>query len=225
MNTTGIVQFAQGTLASPTAFTADNSGLSTAHNNGEVSKWTNTGAPTGKQIVARNWKVQKTGTVGSVTLAVNTQNTSSDIPTISSVNGKLYLVLDDEASTTANFTDETGGTVIEMYDNGTNGDITAGDKVYTVSGVNLTNGMYFTVAQDISPAPGGVSNGLKAWYNAGNGVYTDTAATTVPTEAQPVNRWLDLSGNNKTLIPGTTPDYRTATSSQAMNFNPVVDFQ
>jgi hypothetical protein len=233
VNISSIVTIGHGTsLTTPTAFSADLSGMSLAHNLADSRKWTTSGAPTGTNIVARSWKVEKTGTIGTVTIAINTENTAgtnyqSDLPPIAHPNGRLYLVVDDEAGATPNFTDETvvGSTIIRLYDDGTNGDQTANDKVYTVNNLTFPSGAFFTVAQDTPPTPGGVGTGLKAWYKAGSNVYTDTGATTVPTEAQAVSRWLDISGNNKTLISGTTPDYRIATSSQAINFNPAVDFQ
>jgi hypothetical protein len=232
VNSTSVITLSHGnSLSSPTAFTTTLSGASIAHNNANSRVWTTSGAPTGKQIVARNWKFQKTGTVGNVTIAVDTQNTndadrSADLPTISSANGYLYLVIDDEAAATANFTDETGGTVVRMYDDGTNGDATAGDKVYTINNLSLTNGVYFTVAQDQQIYPGAVSGGIKAWYKADTGVYTNTAGTTAPTaDAQTIQRWLDVSGNNKTLTSGTTPDFRIGTGASAINFNPTINFE
>jgi hypothetical protein len=211
-------------LSSPSAFAADLSGMSIAHQGGVANVWTNTGAPTGKQIIARAWKVETTGTVGTVTLAIDTQNTDNsneaDIPTVSSANGILYLITDADGNFVA------GSTATPMYDDGTNGDVTSGDKVYTVNNLTLATGSYFTVGQNTPPAPGGISTGIKAWWKADAGVYSDAGATTVPANAGPVLRWLDQSGNNKTLVStGNNPDYRLGTDSQAINFNPTINYE
>jgi hypothetical protein len=106
--------------------------------------------------VSRVWRVEKTGTVGTISLAIDTQDPQFDLPQASSSNGRLYVTIDDETGVTPTFTDETvvGGTVIRLYDDATNGDETAGDGVFSVSGLTLANGAYFTVTQDTPPSPG-----------------------------------------------------------------------
>jgi hypothetical protein len=195
------------------------------HNAGSLA-WDGSSAPASMQTIGRTWRIAETGDVGTVTISIDTRDTDADMPSVASLNGRLYVVVDDDAGASPDFSDETvlGNTVKRLWDDGTNGDTTSGDGVYSVSGVEVGDNQYISFAQDTPPTPGAVSSGIKLWLKADNAVFTDTASSTAPADAGVVNRWHDLSGNNRIFSAGTTPNYRSATNAEAINFNPVVDF-
>jgi hypothetical protein len=155
------------TLLSPSSL-SDQDALFLGHNNATATAWTTTGAPAGYQIIPRNWKAQETNDVGTVTLTINGRNSELRLPIINSNDGIMYLVVDDDGSAT--FSDETP---IAMYDDGTNGDVRANDRIYTVPSITLNNNYYFTIAAKTPSAPGAISTGLKGWWKADEGVKGD----------------------------------------------------
>ena len=106
-------------------FSTDKSALIWGDNAGSVSSWTTTGAPTSRQIVARTWKVQETGTVGSVKVQVADNSGSNGLP---SENTTIYLLVDADGDFAS------GATETAMTLNGT----------YWEANVDLTNGQFFT---------------------------------------------------------------------------------
>jgi hypothetical protein len=180
----------------------DQDALFIGNNNADATTWTSTGAPTGYQVIARNWKVQETGDVGTVTIKINSRNAITDLPNITSNNSKMYLVIDNDSNGV--FTDETP-TII--YDDGTNGDLVSGDGIYTATGVTLNNGYYFTVAQQTPKTPGQVSTGLRGWWKADEGVSGDQyGITTATTPIAVSDGWVRN-------IDGTTGDLYVAKQS------------
>ncbi len=97
-------------------------------NNGGSNSFTTTGAPSGREILGRQWRVQETGTVGTVKLQVpaSTSSLSDKLPAA----GTLELLVDDDG----NFS--SGATSYGMTLNGTNWEID----------INLSDGDYFTFA-------------------------------------------------------------------------------
>lgn len=57
-------------ISNTNSFSVDKSALVWGDNGASVAAWTTTGAPTARQILPRTWKVQETGTVGSVKVRV-----------------------------------------------------------------------------------------------------------------------------------------------------------
>ncbi len=172
---------------------ADQEALMFGNNNGTGTSWTATGAPTdgaGYQILSREWKMVETGDVGTVTFEVEMENTEPnglDLPAITAPQNTLYLVLDPEGD---GFSDATlaGGEIIAMYDNGTNGDVTASDQLYSIETVNVANDMFFTFAQDMPPTPGGIGTDLHAWWKADFGTFGDIEGT-LPGTDMSGGRW------------------------------------
>ena len=102
-----------------------------------TATFTTTGAPTNAQILNRKWKARETGEVGTTTFAINMANTDFDIPPAPA--GTYYFIAD--SNNNGSLTDEVS---YQMYDDGTNGDVTAGDNVWTIQR-NIGTGI-FTLA-------------------------------------------------------------------------------
>jgi len=104
----------------------------TIGNDDGAETWTNTGAPSGSQILSRQWRVQETGEVGSVTLDFDVSHTDFDIPAL--LSGAIYnLVLDTDND--GNLSDET---LLAMTNPSGN--------IWQATGVDLEDGQAFTIA-------------------------------------------------------------------------------
>ncbi|MDD3303194.1 MAG: cadherin repeat domain-containing protein, partial [Candidatus Gracilibacteria bacterium] len=101
-------------------------------NNNGSNTWTQTGNPTGYEILTRKWKVQEVGDVGTLNLDFDVGNSNFDIPIYNS--GSLYYFVYD-SNNNGLLSDETP---IAMTN-------TAG-SIWRVSGLNLSNGQIFTLA-------------------------------------------------------------------------------
>jgi uncharacterized repeat protein (TIGR01451 family) len=108
-------------------FSVNKSALMWGDNAGSVAAWTVTGAPSLRQIIARTWKVQETGTVGSVKVQVADDSGSNGLP---AENTTVYLLTDADGDFTS------GATETAMTLNGTNWE----------ANYNFTSGQYFTFA-------------------------------------------------------------------------------
>ncbi len=108
-------------------FSADKSALIWGDNAASVASWTATGAPALRQVVARKWKVQETGTVSSVKVQVADNSGSNGLPAESTT---VYLLTDADGDFTS------GATETAMTLNGTNWE----------ANFNFTSGQYFTFA-------------------------------------------------------------------------------
>ena len=108
-------------------FSADRSALMWGDNAGSVAAWSASGAPSLRQIIARKWKVQETGTVGSVKVQVADNSGSNGLPVETTT---VYLLTDADGDFTS------GATETAMTLNGTNWE----------ANYNFTSGQYFTFA-------------------------------------------------------------------------------
>lgn len=129
--------------------------------NALVASYANAYAPnsyvptTGFYRMSRIWKVQETGTVGTVTVRIS-----------GSGNGMYLLVKNSN-----DFSTSAGVTEIHMTPDG-NGNVTAQ--------VNFTNGQFFTFGAELT-APGCEANGLAVWLKADAGTSTTTQGADVNT--------------------------------------------
>ncbi|MFM2268709.1 MAG: hypothetical protein RL757_2150, partial [Bacteroidota bacterium] len=140
--------FAATNLTNTSGFTADKSFLVAGSDNGATSYAVPMAFPAG--VVANNrmtriWKVQETGTVGTVKLA------------IPSSSNQTYLVISNDA------TFDLSDTYVEMTN------YTGGGVNYLATDINFTSGQYFSFASYVS-APGCVAADLKMWLKADEGV-------------------------------------------------------
>ncbi|MFD0863447.1 LamG-like jellyroll fold domain-containing protein [Sungkyunkwania multivorans] len=106
------------------------------HNNGSASFSSADGHPT-QFILDKKWKVYETGFVDVVEIAIDVNNTFFDVP----FSPSYYFIYDSD-----NDGDLSDETATLMYDDGTNGDNTANDGVYTAVGINFTNDTLFSIS-------------------------------------------------------------------------------
>lgn len=136
INSTGMVTMALGSVATTNSanvnsFSADKSFLLWGHNAG-TNAFTSTGAPSGREILGRQWRVQETGTVGSVKIQIPA-STSSNTTTLPAA-GSLDLLVDDDGDFTS------GAGAYQMTLVGTNWEVT----------VDLSTGQYFSFAPGLA---------------------------------------------------------------------------
>lgn len=191
ISTTGLAN----TNAANTGLIANNQYLVWGDNNlAKGPTVTLTGIPEINKRFAAVWKVQNTGSVGTVRVAWPKGLT----------NMKLAQSSDEVFDATDTYTDMAGSQTVNGVE-------------YTYADVTLTNGQYFTFAAFIQ-APGGVSNGLSHWYradklteSAGTGTslvkWTDFASGVVTSQ----------------LGTGALPVFMTGDSAY-FNFNPGINF-
>lgn len=125
--TIGLDTIVTDNASHPVAFAADKDFFMIGHNNGAVS-FSNTGAPIGTLVLGRKWKVQETGTVGSIKMQFPA-STSSESTKLPAAN-YLFLVVDGDDDLTNGFVSSTPMTL-----NGTNWEVE----------VDFTTGQFFTV--------------------------------------------------------------------------------
>lgn len=128
-------------------FPDDKSFLLWGNDNGSdglTPTWTEVGAPLNYLILNREWHIEETGTIGDISLSVDVNNTNFNLPTPAAGNN-YYLVI-DQTTTDGSYTDETP---IQLYDDGTNGDQTAGDGIWTANGIDFPNSTEFTIASEM----------------------------------------------------------------------------
>ena len=180
-------------------FSADKSALVWGDNGGSASAWTASGAPLGRQIISRTWKVQETGTVGSVKIQIPDNSGTNGLPV---ENIAVYLLVDADE----NFT--TGAVEILMTLNVTNWE----------ANVDLTNGQFFTFSTSTPAiAPGGVAL-PKLWLRADMG-------TSTTTNGLPVDLWIDQSGlGNSATQTGVNRPIFSNNSTDNWNYNPVLKY-
>ncbi|GAA0540526.1 hypothetical protein GCM10009415_22980 [Chitinophaga japonensis] len=202
----GLGAIATDNLSNTNSFTADKTYLTWGDDGASTGFATAmTGTPGITARMTRIWKVQETGTVGNVQIAIPATAISSSV-------SSPQLVVSDDA--TIDGTDQYSTLSFTTID---------GVDYYVVT-VDLNNGQYFTFAALVT-APGGVLGDV-LWVKADAGVQVDASNN--------VEQWIDQSGSNNTVselrastITHTDPVTPTAAIVQvpnAINFNPSVDF-
>jgi len=156
----------------------------------------------------RIWKVQDNGTVGNTELQFDLTSLG-----YSTVDASAYSLLIGNTATMADATFTTGGTF--------NGD------VLSFSGVDLTNGQFFTIGTAFETCgPGGVNTDLALWLRADLEVFSD-AGSTAAVNLDNTQQWNDQSSPAENAeeidlmgVGPVLPVYRT----EEFNFNPVLRF-
>lgn len=201
-----LVGLAANNLENANNFTADRSYLVWGDDGaGTAFTTTVTGKPGITARMARIWKVQETGTVGNVQIAIP----ATDIPVnVSSAN---IVISSDAAIDAADQYIPLSQTTI----NGTN---------YYTASIDLTSGQYFTIAALVT-APGGVLGDV-LWVKANAGLQVDGS--------NQVQEWIDQSGSGlvTTQLRAAHPAHTDAIAASAdivrvpvgINFNPTLDF-
>lgn len=144
--------------------------------------------------MARIWKVQETGTVGKIRVALKVSDLPGSVtkPTLLVSGDTTFDGFDDKFLMTK---ETIGGVDYYVTDINTN--------------IDLSSGQYFSFAAFVT-APGGVL-GETLWLKADNGTSTTTNGSAIA-------QWNDQSTNYNNAAGGNNPTFKTLAS----NFNPAV---
>ncbi|SMP29638.1 beta strand repeat-containing protein, partial [Chryseobacterium profundimaris] len=190
----GNVDIAASNAANTNNFTPNLSSLLWGSDAGSTSFTTSFPFGNLNNRMARIWRVQETGTVGTVKVALAASDLSGSI-TIPTLLVSSDAVFDGSDTRTAMTLETLGGI-----------------QYYTAT-VDFTSGQFFTFGAFVA-APGGVNGNLQAWVKADAGVSTISGA---------VSSWNDQSGNGNNFSEATNrPVYNTA--ANLINFNPGISF-
>lgn len=140
----------------------NNTALLAGDNNAARAAFTATGAPSGRERIARTWKTQETGTIGTVTIQVPANSSAAAVKLPLERDGAVYLLV----NSTTDFT--TGTTEVPMTLNGDNWEAT----------YDFNSGDYFTFATNDACVS---TQALLTTYNA---------ATTAAPDKCYVNGWI-----------------------------------
>jgi len=165
---------------------------------------TTAGTPgTVNERMLRIWRAQDTGNVGATDISFDLTGLTG----YSTNAGDYQLII---ASGGDNTSLEAGTTVTGGTFNG---------SVLTFSGVDLTDGQYFTlgVSADLC-GPGGVTSNMVLWLRSDQG-------TSTTTNTNPLSTWTDQStaGNDGTETLTARPEFRD-NSTDNINFLPTISF-
>jgi hypothetical protein len=189
-------------------------------NGGFTTGWTSTAAPSGYQrigttVAQREWLYQENGDgVTTLNLTVDTTDLDANISEVTGKDGNLYLLYDQNADNDL----ADAGDLLQMYDDGTNGDILADDGIYNVQ-VDLATGTEFTFAQMAPATPGNVSGNLRAWYRADAGIARDQSGLISESPVAGVSDWDTGTGPTTQFGQSFTAEATGTFSSFAFNPN------
>ena len=108
------------------SFSADQSFLTWGNNGQNISNWSNADVPLGYNKLQRTWRVAKTGTIGSVSVTIN----SADLPALPSTTYGYVLMVDNDGD----------------FRSGATSYVLSGTTQLTATGVSFNNGDHFTIA-------------------------------------------------------------------------------
>ncbi len=194
----GNVNIAATNAANTNNFSADLSALVWGSDAGSASFATSFAFGGLNNRMARIWKVQETGTVGTVKVALPASQITGSIT-------QLNFVVSSDA--TFDGSDTRTAMTLE----------TLGGVQYYTATVDFTTGQFFTFAAFVT-APGGVT-GEALWLRA-------DAGTSTTTNGAALSQWNDQSLNANNVTQATAanqPTYRNNTTDN-VNFNPVIRF-
>ena len=190
-----------------------NAGISTALTDDTYLLWGNNNAkdnsahddlPSGYSgRLAKEWKVEMTGTVADVHVEFDLSG-DAHITLNGDAAADFYLLIDSDGD----FTSGATATAASSF---------SANKV-TFNDIDFTDGYYFTLATQ-QPGPGGVSNHLEVWFDAG--VQSHNTGTTQATDGQDVDNWHDQSGNDHDA---TSNEGDASWDADGMNYNPTLYF-
>ncbi len=172
-----------------------------ANNNGAIS-WQVGESPASRVRLSREWKMDETGTIGTVKMQIpdNSSLLAGKLPgEVTSV----YLLVDTDGDFSS------GATEVNMTLNGTNWEA---DYDFSV-------GQYFTFATQVPLAPGCVVDNLNLWLKADLG-------TSSTTDNAVLDLWEDQTTNGydaAQTVAGEKPSYQSDSLS-LFNFNSTIGF-
>ena len=163
--------------------------------NGDSRLGTTTGAhPSYQYVIERDWKVDLTGSPGTVSVSFDLVG---PIPNTGDPSDYALLIDGTDTDYSSGATAHTTGASI------------ANNQI-TFTGVSFSDGDHFSLAiESLNPTPGGTDNNVLAWYKADAGVTGD-----------PVTQWDDQTNNGFDATSGAGP----SVLSNRINYNPSHQF-
>lgn len=208
--TMGVSTIAASNAANSSTFPTDKSfelwgddggtGITTSTVTGDGTTTLGTGSCRLFRRMVKIYKVAETGNVGSLQVNVNIKGLSA----LGKVASDFYLAI----NTSSTFV----GTITQLiqasaYTNG----------VLTFNNVNFANGEYFTIIGQKAQGPANITNGLKLWLKAEDGITLNGST---------VSEWDDQGPFGNNVRQDTTvnqPTYNNA-STNLINYNPSLSF-
>ncbi len=116
-------------IENPSSMSTDGEYLLFGHDNGSISSWTTTEAPNAGNIqrIAREWRLDETGSVGTVDFRISTTN----LPALNSGYTKYAVMVDADGDFSS------GASVYEL---------TASGSDYVRTGISISDGDYVSIA-------------------------------------------------------------------------------
>ena len=211
--TMGLGTVAVSNPANPNNFTADKSFLVWAD---DGKNGTGSTTITGDGVImlaggtcaqyarlSKTFKVQETGTVGNVQVQFNMSGVK-----LGKTAADYYLAINSTNAFTGTITKLVAAT---SYDNVTG--------VLIFNNVDFTDGQFFTVIGKRVYGPANITNNLKLWLKAEDGI--------AATDGTGVSIWADQGPGGFDVIQPTTsqqPTYYNTTATNMVNFNPSLSF-
>ncbi|MBO3698908.1 hypothetical protein [Roseivirga sp. E12] len=211
--TVGLGAVATDNMANANTFTDDRDYLVWGNDNGataEASKNTLDVPNSVSERMTRIWKVEDTGTVGETELQFDLTGLGYSV-----ADATAFSLLVGNTATMAGATVISGGTL--------NG------NVLSFTGVDLTDGQFFTIGTGITICgPGGVNTNIAMWVKANAEVFSNNPGSTAATDGNNALFWNDQGAQGHNMeevdlgggINAIEPTFQTS----EINFNPVVNF-
>jgi len=139
-------------MGAPTAI-ADSSYLTWGNNNASVAFDGTLAVPAGYQRIGREWRAQRTGTTGSVTVEIKVDDPGFSLPAA----GNYALLVDQDND--GSYVDETP---VSLNDSGTGADTLGGDGYWSAAGIGFGPSSRFTIATLLTPT---VCEAGRAFYS------------------------------------------------------------
>jgi hypothetical protein len=183
------------------SFGVNNTWLIWGNDGGDLDDDETTDRPTiVDRRLQRVWRVGETGDTGANTISFDISGMTFNGGTPTASDFSLLIAGNSSGGTFTSAEIMTGATLVS--------------NILTFTGVNLSNGEYFTLGTGfISCGPGNVTSGLSMWLRADNGPNTST-------NGADVSLWADFAGSNDAEGTTNLPNLQTT----AVNFNPALNF-
>lgn len=209
--TIGHVEVATDNAANTNGFSDDGDFLVWGNDDGataEASTNTSDVPAVIAERMERIWKVQDTGTVGATELQFDLTGLGYSV-----ADPSAFSLLVGNTATMADASIITGGTL--------------DGNVLSFTGINLTDGQFFTLGtQYVTCGPGGVNTNIALWLRADEEVFSD-AGSTAAVDGADVAQWNDQSSPadnaSESNLFGASPIEPTFETNQ-INFNPALSF-
>ncbi|RUA30284.1 MAG: hypothetical protein DSY76_02585 [Bacteroidetes bacterium] len=192
-------------IENPSSMTTDGEYLIFGHDNGSISSWTATEAPSVGNIqrIAREWRLDETGSVGTIDFKISNTN----LPALNSGYTKYAVMVDADGDFTS------GAAVYEL---------TASGSDYVRTGISISDGDYVSIAaikptiefaeaasSDVESSNATIQVDLN--YNPASAVTVDY--TTADGTATAGSDYTAASGSTLTISAGSTSNTFTITVS------------